>query len=101
MYTCIHDCIIKLCHGYILNCIFQAIENGKLLAELKAAVQSMQQESRVPREHYLDVCVKVPGVDKDNLYDRHPMTLLAFAGYHARKDMLDFLIDEGARKCTS
>ena len=74
----------------------QAIENGQL-AELKAAVQSMQQETGVPREHYLDVCVQVPG-PKTSPKDQHPMTLLAFAGYHARKDMLEFLIREGASK---
>ena len=68
-----------------------------MLPELAAAIQSMQQETGVLREHYLDVCVKVPGVD-NNLADRHPMTLLAFAGYHARKDMLDTLITQGASK---
>ena len=58
----------------------------------------MQQETGVLREHYLDVCVKVPGVVKNKPADRHPMTLLAFAGYHARKDMLNTLITQGASK---
>ena len=84
----------SFCHN---NYVFlQAIENGQL-AELKAAVQSMQQETGVPREHYLDVCVQVPG-PKTSPKDKHPMTLLAFAGYYARKDMLDFLIHGGASK---
>ena len=52
----------------------------------------------VPREDYLDVCDMVLGVDEINEYDRHPMTLLAFAGYYGRKEMMDYLIQNGARK---
>ena len=52
----------------------------------------------VPREHYLDVCDRVLGVDETIEYDRHPMTLLAFAGYYGHKEMIDYLIENGARK---
>ena len=52
----------------------------------------------VPREDYLDVCDMVLGVDETNEYDRHPMTLLAFAGYYGHKDMMDILMENGARK---
>ena len=51
-------------------------------------------------EHYLDVCDMVPGIDETNEYDRHPMTLLAFAGYYGHKEMMDYLIANGARKYT-
>ena len=56
-------------------------------------------QKQVPREHYLDVCDMVPGFDETNEYDRHPMTLLAFAGYYGRKKVMDYLINNGARKC--
>ena len=53
----------------------------------------------VPREHYLDVCHMVPGVDETKEEDRHPMTLLAYAGYYGHKEMMDYLIEEkGASK---
>ena len=29
---------------------------------------------------------------------RYPMTLLAYAGYHERDDIIDYLIQEGASK---
>ena len=29
---------------------------------------------------------------------RYPMTLLAYAGYHERSDIIDHLIEEGASK---
>lgn len=57
------------------------------------------QTHEVPREHYLDVCDRVPGFDETNEYDCIPMTLLAFAGYYGRKKMMDDLIENGARKC--
>ena len=50
------------------------------------------------REHYLDVCDMVLGVDETNEHDRHPMTLLAYAGYYGHKEMMDYLIENGARK---
>ena len=57
--------------------------------------------SAVPSEHALDVCEMVP----DTVTDHDPpheyaMTLLAFAGYHVRYNMLDLLLKEGARKPT-
>ena len=76
--------------------ILQAIENGQL-SELEAAVLSMKQETEVPREHCLDICDLVPP-RFNTLVRIYPMTLLAFAGYHANKEMLDLLIREGASK---
>ena len=52
----------------------------------------------VPHKQYLDVCDMVLGIDETNEYDRHPMTLLAFAGYYGHKEMMDYLIENGARK---
>ena len=52
----------------------------------------------VPREDYLDVCDMVLGVDETREEDCHPMTLLAFAGYYGHKEMMDYLIQNGARK---
>ena len=57
-------------------------------------------ESTVPSEHVLDVCDMVPDPVTDPPIE-YAVTLLAFAGYHARFDMLDLLIEEGARKCSS
>ena len=74
----------------------QAIENGKL-SELEAAVLSMKQETEILCEHCLDICDLVPHHVDTRVY-LHPMTLLAFAGYHANKEMLDLLIREGASK---
>ena len=59
----------------------------------------MKSGTTVSSEHCLDVCEMVPG-PKTSLSDRHPMTLLAFAGYYARNNMLEFLVLEGASKCT-
>ena len=72
----------------------QAIENGQF-SELKAAVQSIKQETcpGVPYEHCLNICFKVP-----DSKPQYPMTLLGFSGYHASKEMLDLLIHEGASK---
>ena len=53
--------------------------------------------STVPSEHVLDVCEMVPDPVTG---DKYAVTLLAFAGYHARFEMLDLLIKEGARKST-
>ena len=78
--------------------MLQAIK-GCSLDNLKKAVESMQTHiPEVPHEHYLDVCDMVLGVDETNEYDRHPMTLLAYAGYHVHKDIMDTLIENGARK---
>ena len=55
--------------------------------------------SAVPSEHVLDVCEMVPDPVTDPPRE-YAMTLLAFAGYHARFEMLDLLIKEGARKST-
>ena len=78
----------------VIIMFLQAIENGHF-SELKAAVQSMKQETcpGVPREHCLDICFMIPYSN-----DLYPMTLLAFAGYHTSKEMLDLLIHEGASK---
>ena len=65
------------------------------MSKLVAAVRAMQKEGRIPREECLNVVVKVPGPKRDP-HKKLPMTLLAFAGYHARMDMIFFLIDNGA-----
>lgn len=75
----------------------QAIKNGAKLNAFKTAVHEMK-EIIVSRGHCLDVCEMVHESRKSSR-KRHPMTLLAFAGYYGRKDMLNFLIHEGARKC--
>ena len=56
--------------------------------------------STVPSEHVLDVCEMVSG-PMTHPPCEYAMTLLAFAGYHARFKMLDLLIEEGARKSTN
>ena len=71
----------------------QAIKNDEL-NKFKDAVQEMIC-SAVPGTHCLDVCEMVTDVAADPPV-QYPMTLLAFAGYHARYDMLKFLISEGA-----
>ena len=50
-------------------------------------------------EHVLDVCDMVPD-PVTHPPRKYAMTLLAFAGYHARFEMLNLLIEEGARKST-
>ena len=82
--------------AFILFTLPQAIEEDQQ-DDLEAAVKAMK-ESTVPSEHVLDVCDMVPDPVTDPPF-KYPVTLLAFAGYHARFDMLDFLIEEGARKC--
>ena len=73
----------------------QAIKNDQL-NEFKAAVQEMKR-SAVTGTHCLDVCEMVIDVAADAPRPiQYPMTLLAFAGYHARYNMLKFLISEGA-----
>ena len=62
--------------------------------KFEAAVQAMMSSADSTR-NCLDVCKMVtdPVSDRPTLY---PMTLLAFAGYHARYKMLEFLISKGA-----
>ena len=61
------------------------------MPNLQAAVQAMQDM----REDAVNVVVKVPGPKRDPL-KLLPMSLLAFAGYHARMDMIIFLIENRA-----
>ena len=75
----------------------QAIEEDQR-HDLEVAVKAMKRSTQVPSEHVLDVCDMVPDPVTDPPIE-YPVTLLAFAGYHARFDMLDLLIEEGARKC--
>ena len=74
----------------------QAIEDD-VQEDFEAAIRAMK-ESTVSSEHVLDVCDMVPDPVTDPPFE-YAVTLLAFAGYHARFDMLDLLIEEGARKC--
>ena len=62
---------------------------------LKAAVEVLK-GSTIPGEHPLDVCEMVLDTKSGNLY--YPMTLMAYAGYHARFEVLECLIEEGAGK---
>ena len=59
------------------------------MPKLKAAVQAMQEDRKISREECLNVVVKVPGPKRDP-HKKLPMTLLAFAGYHARREMKDY-----------
>lgn len=61
------------------------------------AVKSMKKSTDVHPDDCLDVCLLVPGLRPED-WAKFPMTLLAFAGYHGRKDMLDYLIKEKARE---
>lgn len=65
------------------------------MENLKDAVKSMKRCTDVPVNDCLDVCLLIPGLGQAD-WDKAPMTLLAFAGYHARRDILDYLIEEGA-----
>ena len=56
----------------------------------------MQEEGKIPREECLNVVVKVPEPETKYQDQKLPMTLLAFAGYHARMEMIVFLIDNHA-----
>ena len=49
----------------------------------------------MPRERCLNVVINVPGPKRDPK-KLLPMTLLAFAGYHKRQEMIKFLIDNHA-----
>jgi ankyrin repeat protein len=74
----------------------KAIENGDR-PKLKAAVQElMQNKGSMPRERCLNVVINVPGPKRDPK-KLLPMTLLAFAGYHKRQEMIKFLIDNHAK----
>ncbi|CAI8010958.1 Ankyrin-1 [Geodia barretti] len=66
------------------------------MPKLKAAVQAMQDEGSVPRERCLNVVINVPGPKRDPK-KLLPMTLLAFAGYHKRQEMIHFLIQNHAQ----
>lgn len=50
--------------------------------------------SRVPTDWRLDVCEVVETPTRNT----YVMCLLAYAGYHAQKEMLDLLLEEGAGK---
>ena len=86
----------------------QAIENDEddQLENLRAAVTALKSDrfdqltsantEQGMHIYALDVCEMVPDPSAD---DRsYPMTLLAYAGYHAKMKMLKFLISEGARE---
>lgn len=81
------------CHRIYLP---QAIENDDLDA-FKAAVIAVK--ATIPTEDCLDVCDIVSSTTSGGTY-YYPMTLLAFAGYYGRKHMLEFLVKNGARKCS-
>lgn len=83
----------------MVTCQLQAIEKD-VMGDLQAALKSMLQDSSIPGKHRLDVCIMVPG-PKTSPWFCHPMTLLAFAGYHARDDMIKWLISQGAREYKS
>ena len=72
----------------------QAIEKDDV-DNLKVAVDAMK-AAKFPGENCLDVCEMV--LDPRTTDKYYPMTLLAFTGYHARFEMLDILIEEGASK---
>ena len=89
--------------------LWQAIRNDEF-GVLEAAVKALKTDRLdqllsdleaekgvpVPGEHSLDVCDMILYPNTTDQYC--PMTLLAYAGYHARVDMLAFLVSEGARK---
>ena len=53
---------------------------------------------KVPGKNALDVFEEI----KDDSRPKsrpYPMTLLAYAGYHVRMDMIEYLISKGAGKC--
>ena len=87
----------------------QAIKNDEddQLANLREAVTALKSdrfdqvtsantEQGMHIYYALDVCEMVPDPSADD--KSYPMTLLAYAGYHAKSNMLEFLISEGARK---
>lgn len=78
--------------------MLQAIEKNDSVV-LTAAVVKMKDVG--PIEGCLDVCEMVPDPFKENQTPCYPMTLMAYAGYFARKDMLEFLISNGACKFTN
>ena len=95
----------------MIPCILQAIENGDL-RELKVQVRRLNNCQKDKIEH-LDVCevlqdercpttlVECAGIyssPKEGENRSYYMTLLAYAGYHGRIDMINHLISEGASK---
>ena len=60
---------------------------------MRDAVAKMKGSDGVSGDQCLNVCQMVPTESGD-----YAMTLLAFAGYHGRKEILNFLISEGAGK---
>ena len=58
------------------------------------AINAMK-AAEFPGKNCLNVCEMV--LDPNDRLN-YPMTLLAFAGYHVRFEMLDLLIEEGASK---
>ena len=89
-----------ICFYSVNLALSQAIENDQQDI-FQTAVAAMKM-SAMPSEHVLDVCEMVPDPLPNPLPDPHEyaMTLLAFAGYYARLEMLQLLIMEGARKST-
>ena len=57
----------------------------------------MKKSCDVPKADCLDVCHLIPGMTGEP-WDEVPITLLAYAGYYGRQDMIDYLIQEGASK---
>ena len=57
----------------------------------------MQELSDISKTDYLDVCHLIHGVTREPS-DEIPITLLAYAGYYGRQNMIDYLIEEGASK---
>ena len=74
----------------------QAIQN-QCFEKLIIAVQAIQESNDIPKTDCLDVCHLIPGITREP-WDEIPITLLAYAGYYGRQDMIDYLIQEGASK---
>ena len=70
----------------------QAIESGHM-EELREAVAAMKENSA---KSCLDVCEMVRAES-----GKYPMTLLAYAGYHDRKDMFSYLLSQGGARTFS
>ena len=82
--------------SYDSTLLKQAIEDEDL-EKLEDAVKAMQEEGSVAGEECLNVVVNVPGPKRDPK-KLLPMTLLAFAGYHAMMKMMRYLIEKHASK---
>ena len=80
---------------WLLHSQLQAIKT-QCFEKLRIAVQAMQESIDVPKT-CLDVCDLIPGMT-GKPWDKVPITLLAYAGYYGRQDMIDYLIQEGASK---